>query len=663
MNSSNARKHSDSRLETRPSRTKNINATSNATDSLLGTHNCSTSATRKRKIDSCDSSAAVSSLDADSSGGDGSGSTTSIHQSSQAKFSKHDEITSLPLMPPADEYLLLNYIMTHDEDYSQAHTTSAHPSHTRTFCEGLGDQGNACIHRFEVFISETNVLSQCNHPIKSSISSLHIESKNKSAYPHKCAHPVQSGTKIGTSSFLKTGYKFYKSQKSSVKKFTFDCELGDKWVDSSLGRSCKLFKTVNKNSAGINQVIEKLSSYGVRLTSVLSSGKFSHVFAGNLFSIRHRVAVKIYDKKSRSKSDHQELSHSQKCSNHSKMEVLPEEISIHRLLHHKNITELMHVETVEHHLITVMELCDHSNLQGIVQVCPGSVLAESVCRKYFQDMVAAVYYLHAQNVVHRDIRCDNFLVDAHDRIKLCDLSRATHYSNGDTLQTVSYTQPPYSSPEIMEKKPHNPKTSDIWALGVCLHFLLTSKLPFITVHDSYTDLTIPPILKNYPILPKGSTSGNTNPAHISITPSSSADAPNASTSNNAVLNANPSNTSNPIATTPAFLKREVTGRLSTSFQLKIDPLTLMKKGVDIKVIAPSVFLSSEAVELLKGVLHYVLKVRFSLNRVRSSGWMKKNDENDPNSNKPHIGNHYKVSNLQKCVSGEIERRYKAAFEI
>ena len=133
-------------------------------------------------------------------------------------------------------------------------------------------------------------------------------------------------------------------------------------------------------------------------------------------------------------------------------------------------------------------------------------------------------------------RCDNFLVHANDRIKLCDFSRATHFSNGDALQTVSYSQPPYSSPEILEKKPHNPKTSDIWALGVCLHFLLTSKLPFTAVNDSLTDLSIPASFKTYPTPVKSATSGNTNPAHPPISPSNSVtptDFPNTSTSNNA----------------------------------------------------------------------------------------------------------------------------------
>ena len=146
-------------------------------------------------------------------------------------------------MPPAHEYLLLNYIMTHDEDYNHTHTPPQLSSHTRTFCEGLGDQNSACVHRFEVFISDSNVLS--SSPLKASLSFNDLD-RNKN-------HHQLSASRLASSSFFNTGYAQWKAQKAQIKKFTFDCEMGDKWIDSSLSRSCKLFKSV-KNSAGISQV-------------------------------------------------------------------------------------------------------------------------------------------------------------------------------------------------------------------------------------------------------------------------------------------------------------------------------------------------------------------------------------------------------------------------
>ena len=38
--------------------------------------------------------------------------------------------------------------------------------------------------------------------------------------------------------------------------------------------------------------------------------------------------------------------------------------------------------------------------------------------------------------------------------------------------------PGYWPPEVLEHRPFNPRTADVWALGVTLHVLLTSRLPF-----------------------------------------------------------------------------------------------------------------------------------------------------------------------------------------
>ena len=50
----------------------------------------------------------------------------------------------------------------------------------------------------------------------------------------------------------------------------------------------------------LSQVMSRLELQGVKLLNVLSSGKFSHVFVGHLFSHRHKIAIKIYERKLRS---------------------------------------------------------------------------------------------------------------------------------------------------------------------------------------------------------------------------------------------------------------------------------------------------------------------------------------------------------------------------
>lgn len=66
--------------------------------------------------------------------------------------------------------------------------------------------------------------------------------------------------------------------------------------------------------------------------------------------------------------------------------------------------------------------------------------AASLFLRYFGDMLEAVCYLHSQSIVHRDIRCDHFLLDQHDRVKLCDFSSASRFSPGSqSLDGQLYT--------------------------------------------------------------------------------------------------------------------------------------------------------------------------------------------------------------------------------
>ena len=211
-------------------------------------------------------------------------------------------------------------------------------------------------------------------------------------------------------------------------------------------------------------------------------------------------------------------------------------------------------------------------------------------------------------------------MDYHDSVKLCDFTHATRFSNGDDLQTASYGNPAYLSPEILEERPFNPRTADVWALGVCLHVLCTSKLPFILIptlssdaHSSNRpqDIQTGKALQNAP--------PTTSQQQITTQSHSNMDLQNAEDnftgklgsllSPDSTINNNPSAGSStkqfdvePLIAPPGLKIQPCPDTFET------DPLTLMKKGLDLRVIAPSVNLSQEASELLKGLLHYVLKV-------------------------------------------------------
>lgn len=279
----------------------------------------------------------------------------------------------------------------------------------------------------------------------------------------------------------------------------------------------------------------------------------------------------------------------------------------------------------EYHVINgrislVLEFCENGSLRQLLAVTPGRLLTEPVGRRYFGDMIEAVGYLHSQSVVHRDVRCENFVLDEYDRVKLCDFGTALRFRTGDELfdgrrSTGVVAAAGYWPPEMLEQKPYNPRQADIWALGVTLHVILTSRLPFSD----------------------GGGSGGFGGGGGGWTSS---------------------------------------GGLGG----EAEELKAMQRGLDFAHTA-SVRLSPEANELLRGLLHYVVQVRYSINRVRCSDWMTRphraavvaninsggtgtgTDCGAAAADKPYIGNFYLVAQPQKRKDGDRERLLKEAFGI
>lgn len=145
-------------------------------------------------------------------------------------------------------------------------------------------------------------------------------------------------------------------------------------------------------------------------------------------------------------------------------------------LSHPNIVNIFDVGEEEHILYIVMEYVDGMTLKEYIQKY-GPINVEEAL-DIMKQISSAIGHAHANNIVHRDIKPQNILIDAYGQAKVTDFGIAVALSATALTQTnsilgsVHYLSPEQARGGMATKK------SDIYSLGIVLFELLTARLPF-----------------------------------------------------------------------------------------------------------------------------------------------------------------------------------------
>lgn len=103
-------------------------------------------------------------------------------------------------------------------------------------------------------------------------------------------------------------------------------------------------------------------------------------------------------------------------------------------------------------------------------------------RSLVGQLTDAVRFLHANGIVHRDIKDENVILDGTGRCQLIDFGSAAHWRPGKRWDTFSGTLH-YASPEILRGEMYGGKEQDVWALGTVAYVLLVGETPFADLPD------------------------------------------------------------------------------------------------------------------------------------------------------------------------------------
>ena len=213
------------------------------------------------------------------------------------------------------------------------------------------------------------------------------------------------------------------------------------------------------------KTIKQIGDY--TLGAEVGSGAFGKVVLGKHTLTGESVAIKILDKiiLSQTPEDY---------------ELVKQEISILKIVKHKYIVQLYEILETPQHIYIIMEYCEGKDLMDFI--LSKQHLSELESLKFFQQLINALFYLHSQNIAHRDVKIDNMLLDKNKDLKLVDFGLSTKYSDDILLDQPCGTVV-YAAPEVLDGNEYHGMLADVWSSGIVLYGMASGYLPFSDKDD------------------------------------------------------------------------------------------------------------------------------------------------------------------------------------
>ena len=198
---------------------------------------------------------------------------------------------------------------------------------------------------------------------------------------------------------------------------------------------------------------------------LLGTGSFGEVFLVEEKSSGKLMAMKVLSKK---KAREQRLL---------KYNFAEKEIMARMTVaNHPFVVKLYYTFQTAESLFMVMEFCAGGDLSQYLEV--EGCFSENKAKQYICEIVCAVEALHANDIIFRDLKPDNIVLDSEGHAMLVDFGLSRQQVKGAASGADSFCGSyAYLAPEMIKKKGHG-KAVDWYLIGVVLYELLTGMPPF-----------------------------------------------------------------------------------------------------------------------------------------------------------------------------------------
>eukprot|EP01125_Pyxidicula_operculata_P016503 TRINITY_DN5688_c0_g1_i3.p1 TRINITY_DN5688_c0_g1~~TRINITY_DN5688_c0_g1_i3.p1 ORF type:complete len:1111 (-),score=167.20 TRINITY_DN5688_c0_g1_i3:172-3504(-) len=140
------------------------------------------------------------------------------------------------------------------------------------------------------------------------------------------------------------------------------------------------------------------------------------------------------------------------------------EVSIMLKLRHPNIVAIMGI-VARPHLAILSEYMERKSVSTIINDHTWVIQNHHIC-KMVSDTCRGMTYLHESNVIHRDLKCGNLLVDHNWTVKVADFGLSRGIEDTNNTMTACGT-PTYIAPEVIRRHHYSYK-ADVYSFAICL---------------------------------------------------------------------------------------------------------------------------------------------------------------------------------------------------
>ncbi|XP_038051994.1 uncharacterized protein LOC119724824 isoform X2 [Patiria miniata] len=169
---------------------------------------------------------------------------------------------------------------------------------------------------------------------------------------------------------------------------------------------------------------------------------------------------------------------------------VPLEVAMLLRFNHPNIVKVLDFTENEDFFQMIMEK-HGSGIDLFEFIDRQPILDEALASYMFRQVVSAVAFLHDKNILHRDIKDENLIIDERFHIKLIDFGSAAYMAPGKLFGTFCGTLE-YCSPEVLLGNKYKGPELEMWAIGVTLYTLIFQENPFYDAEEIIQSILKPP---------------------------------------------------------------------------------------------------------------------------------------------------------------------------